>query len=80
MLTDLEDEEQRKQIAQDSLRIAVARGRVELLVSRVEDERLRELVTASTNVSLRIGEEDPELHKHYSVAVARIGELLRERY
>jgi hypothetical protein len=80
MLTDLEDEEQRKQIVQANLQVAVARGRVELLISRVDDERVRELATASANASLRVGEEDPDLERPFSVAVARIGELLRERY
>jgi hypothetical protein len=80
MLTDLEDEEQRKQVALANLKVAVARGRVELLISRIDDQRVRELATASANRSLRIGEEDPDLEEPFSVAVARIGELLRERY
>ena len=80
MLTDLEDEEQRKQIAQANVKVAVARGRVELLISRVDDDRVRELATALASVNLRVGEEDPDLERPFSVAVARIGELLRERY
>ena len=80
LLTDLEDEEQRRKTAQANLRVAVARGRVDLLVSRVDDERVRELVTASVKVDLRVGEEDPELEGNFQAAVVRIGELLRERY
>jgi hypothetical protein len=95
-LTDLEDEEQLKKLAQANLQVAVARGRVELLAARVDDERIRELVTASAKVRLGMAEEDPELHRRisaeldmsvspelegrFATAVARIGELLRERY
>jgi hypothetical protein len=65
---------------------------VRLLASRVEDERARELVTATVKASMeleaQLGAEDfksaartaQELIADQRAAVARIGELLRERY
>jgi hypothetical protein len=62
------------------------RARVRLLASRVEDERVRELATALAEAGRMVPEEPGsaqalrELGAGYSEAVARIGELLRERY
>ena len=71
-------------------KLGASRGRVELLASRVEDERVRELSVALVKASEVISAEDawdPErntsfrdFQADYSEAVARIGELLRERY
>jgi hypothetical protein len=59
---------------------------VRLLASRVEDERVRELATALAEAKQMVPEEPGsvqalrELGAGYSEAVARIGELLRDRY
>jgi hypothetical protein len=64
----------------------VTRQRVRLLASRVEDERVRELATALAKAESYVPEEPGseqalrEFHSDYTEAVARIGELLRERY
>jgi hypothetical protein len=81
-----------KHAAEATLRFPATRGRVRLLASRVEDERARELVTATVKASMeleaQLGAEDfksaartaQELIADQRAAVARIGELLRERY
>jgi hypothetical protein len=79
-----------KPLADLSRSLAGTRARVKLLASRVEDERVRELSVALASASMDITAEDawhPEtatsvrdFEAAYSEAVARIGELLRERY
>jgi hypothetical protein len=60
--------------------------RVLLLASRVEDERVRESATALAKAGHMVPEEPEsaqtfrQLRADYAEAVARIGELLRERY
>jgi hypothetical protein len=64
------------------------RERVRLLTSRVEDARVRELVTTLVKAAdTQLEPTEPEsaqrlmdLHAAYREAVARIGKLLRERY
>jgi hypothetical protein len=92
MLKEEEQEQARwKPTADASRGVAITRGRIKLLASRVEDERVRELSITVANASRDISMEDawrpPEeaislrdLEASYSAAVARIGELLRERY
>jgi hypothetical protein len=65
---------------------AATSARARLLASRIEDERVRELATALAKTD-RLVREEPgtvqayrEIQAGYSEAVARIGELLRERY
>ena len=74
-----------KHLTQASRNLAATRGRVKLLASRVEDERVRDLATASVELSSRVDGRSAqgaaalgELDGEYSAAVARIGELLRE--
>jgi|SRR5215211_96609 hypothetical protein len=81
-----------KHAAEATLKFPATRGRVSLLASRVEDERARELVTATVKGSMeleaQLGAKDfksaartlQELTADQRAAVARIGELLRERY
>jgi hypothetical protein len=91
MLNETSEEEkeqvQWQHLTPASRNLAVTRGRLELLASRVEDERVRELATTSANLSVLIDGEDPKgphallgIEDNYSVAIARIGELLRQRY
>jgi hypothetical protein len=82
-----EDELERTGLAEKSREeFGPARARVRLLASRVEDERVRELATALTEAGRMVPEEPRsaqalrDLGAGYKEAVARIGELLRERY
>jgi hypothetical protein len=75
-------------LAQASRESGATRERVRLLASRVEDAPVRELVTtlvkaANTQLEPTVPESSQTLkdvQAAYSEAVARIGELLRERY
>jgi hypothetical protein len=91
MLHEVEQEQSRwKPVAEASRSLATTRARVKLLASRVEDQHVRELSVAVANGGRDISPEDAwhpetntslrELEADYSETVARIGELLRERY
>jgi hypothetical protein len=81
-----------KPLVEASRSIGATRRRVNLLASRVEDERARELITALVRASMelegQLAVDDfksatrtlQELRANYRVAIARIGELLWERY
>jgi hypothetical protein len=83
-----EDAAKREQLAQEpSLHLRTVRERVQLLTSRVEDEQARELAAGllrGTRIvwsgERRADEKMIALGEAYSVAIDRIGELLRERY
>jgi hypothetical protein len=81
------DEEDRAGLLAEAYRDwAATSARARLLASRIEDERVRELATELAKAD-RLVREEPgsvqayrEIPADYSEAVARIGELLRERY
>jgi hypothetical protein len=90
-----EQEEPWRSTVEASHNLAAHRGRAKLLASRVGDKCVRELsaavVEASNQVSTEVRTEGPDYRREnsatlkkleagYSMAVARIGELLRERY
>jgi hypothetical protein len=90
-LSDEEREEDRwRSTVERSRKLAAHRARAKLLASRVDDAQVRELATEAASASSQISTYGPDHRKNtatlrkleadYSAAVARIGELLRERY
>jgi hypothetical protein len=65
----------------------LASAKVKLLASRVEDDETRNLAAAFIRVANRVDTNDEradeamdKIQRAYSVAIDRIGELIRERY
>jgi hypothetical protein len=85
-----QEEAQWRSTTEASRNLSGHRARAKLLASRIEDDRVRELSAAMVKASNQVSTEGPnypentatlrKLEADYSVAVARIGELLRERY
>ena len=90
-LSDEEREDARwRSTVERSHNLAAHRARAKLLASRVDDAQVRELSTEVAKASSQVSTYGPDYRKNtatlrkleadYSAAVARIGELLRERY
>lgn len=80
-------EERERQIEEARLPMDLASAKVKLLASRVEDDETRNLAAAFVRVANRVDTNDEradeamdKIQRAYSVAIDRIGELIRERY